>query len=165
MMHRRPHAPRPARRRIAIIASTAFAARARRVQRGIALLESLLAILLLAIGLIGTIGLQARSVAALADAGMRAEAAIAANKLLGIMHTDIANVSSYRMSAGATPPARLVQWHRETTRLIPGASVAVGVTPSVGAAPAVVNIEISWRRKASTPLNTHRLTSYVAGSE
>jgi len=148
MTHPRlPHPVRPARR-----------------QRGIALLESLLAILLLAIGLIGTIGLQARSVAALADASQRAEAAIAANKLIGLMNTDIANIAAYRVSANATPPARLLQWHQETLRLIPGATIFVGVTAGIAPAPSVVNIEIRWRRKANAPLNTHSITSYLAGS-
>ncbi|MCS0597879.1 type IV pilus modification PilV family protein [Massilia agri] len=137
-----------------------------RAQRGIAMLEALLAIVILAIGVIGTVGLQARSVSALADAGLRAEAAIAANKLLGVMNTDIANIGEYKVAAGAVPPARLAAWHAETTRLIPGASITVGVAAPVAvAAPSVVDIRISWRRKADTPLNTHRIVSYVAGAE
>ena len=129
------------------------------------MLEALLAIVILAIGVIGTVGLQARSVAALADAGQRAEATIAANKLLGVMNTDYGNLSDYRVAAGAVPPPRLSAWHAETLRLIPGAVVTVAVAPAAGlAAPATVDITISWRRKADTPLNTHRVVSYRAGS-
>ena len=139
--------------------------RARR-QRGIAMLEALLAIVLLAIGVIGTIGLQARSVSALADAGQRAEAAIAANKLLGVMNTDFANLNGYKVVAGAVPPTRLSAWHAETLRLIPGATIAVNVTPAAAAAaPATVDITISWQRTAGTPLNNHRIVSYLAGSQ
>ncbi|QOY92886.1 hypothetical protein IM543_14920 [Massilia sp. UMI-21] len=137
---------------------------ARRAQGGIALLEALLAIVLLAIGLLGTIGLQARSYAALSDAGMRAEATVAANKLLGIMNTDLDHLADYQLDAGDDPSARLAQWHAETVRLIPGASVVVAVTAAAGTAPAVVDITINWRRKADTPVNTHRITSYFAGS-
>ncbi len=137
-----------------------------RAQQGIAMLEALLAIVILAIGVIGTVGLQARSVSALADAGLRAEAAIAANKLLGVMNTDIANIGGYQVASGAVPPARLTAWHAETVRLIPGATIAVIVTAATApAAPSVVDISISWRRKADTPLNTHRIVSYVAGAE
>ncbi|RZA33942.1 MAG: hypothetical protein EOP92_18250 [Lysobacteraceae bacterium] len=136
----------------------------RRAQAGVALLESLLAAVLLAIGLLGTIGLQARSYAALSDASMRAEATIAANKLLGVMNTDLDHLADYGLTAGAAPSGRLAQWHQETIRLIPGASVVVAVTPAAGTAPAAVDITINWRRKADTPLNTHRITSYFAGA-
>jgi len=135
-------------------------------QRGIAMLEALLAIVILAIGVIGTVGLQARSVSALADAGQRAEAAIAANKLLGVMNTDFANLNGYKVAAGAQPPARLAAWHAETVRLIPGASIVVGVTPpATAAAPSTVDITISWQRTAGAPTNTHRIVSYLAGSQ
>lgn len=136
----------------------------RRAQGGIALLEALLAVVILAIGLLGTIGLQARSYAALSDAGMRAEAAIAADKLLGVMNTDIANLEDYAIAAGEEPSGRLAQWHEETLRLIPGAEVVIDVTPAAANAPAAVDITISWRRKADTPVNSHRITSYFAGS-
>ncbi|MCA1248279.1 hypothetical protein [Massilia sp. MS-15] len=135
-----------------------------RAQRGIALLEALLAAVILAIGLLGTIGLQARSYAALSDAGMRAEAAIAANKLLGIMNTDISHLEDYALEADGEPSARLAQWHEETVRLIPGARITIAVTPGEDATPAAVDIAIRWQRKADTPGNTHRITSYFAGS-
>jgi type IV pilus assembly protein PilV len=138
----------------------------RKAQQGIAMLEALLAIVILAIGVIGTIGLQARSVSALADAGLRAEAAIAADKLLGVMNTDFANLNGYKVTAGAVPPARLAAWHTETLRLIPGATIAVDVTPAAAAAaPAKVDITIKWRRKTDTPENTHRIISYLAGAQ
>jgi len=136
----------------------------KRTQRGIALLEALLAAVILAIGLLGTIGLQARAYAALSDAGMRAEAAIAADKLLGIMNTDQDNLEDYALSLEDDPSSRLQPWHEETLRHIPGAVVTVAVTAAAGGAPARVDIAISWRRKADTPVNTHRITSYFAVS-
>lgn len=133
-----------------------------RAQHGVALLEALLAAVILAIGLLGTIGLQARAYAALSDAAMRAEAAIAADKLLGIMNTDQINLEAYETAADGRPSARLAAWHAETLRLVPGATVTVAVTPAAGGAPASVDIAISWRRRADMPLNTHRITSYFA---
>jgi len=133
-------------------------------QRGVALLEALLAAMILAIGLLGTIGLQARAYAALSDAGMRAEAAIAADRLLGIMNTDLDNLEDYEIGADDDPSERLAQWHAETLRQIPGATITVAVTAAAGAAPAAVDIAIRWRRKADTPVNTHRVTSYFAVS-
>jgi type IV pilus assembly protein PilV len=95
---------------------------------------------------------------------MRAEAAMAASKLLGVMNTDLDNLTLYRVTASGTPAPRLAPWHAETRRLIPGATIVVSVSVASATAPASANIEISWRRKANTPVNTHRITSYFAGS-
>jgi type IV pilus assembly protein PilV len=134
-------------------------------QEGIALLEALLAALILAIGLLGTIGLQARAYSALSDAGMRAEATIAAEKLLGVMSTDQANLGAYQLAAGAAPGARLATWYAETRTRIPGAQIEVGVAVPTAASSREVDITISWTRKAGAPANAHRITSYIAGAK
>jgi type IV pilus assembly protein PilV len=134
----------------------------RRKQQGMALIEALLAAVLLGIGLLGTIGLQARSYSALSQAGMRAEATIAAEKLLGVMSTDQANLAAYALAANGTPSPRLADWYAETRSHVPGASITVTVTPTAGTSRTAV--EIRWARKAGEPANVHRVTSYIAGS-
>lgn len=131
-------------------------------QDGIALLEALLATLILAIGLLGAIGLQARAYSALSDAGARAEATIAAEKLLGLMANDQSNLAGFALVAGGAPGARLAAWYGETRAVIPGASITVTVTPTVGTTRTQVDIAIGWTRKAGGPANTHRVTAYVA---
>jgi type IV pilus assembly protein PilV len=137
----------------------------RRKQEGIALLEALLAALILAIGLLGTIGLQARAYSALSDAGMRAEATIAAEKLLGVMSTDQAFLTAYQLSANGVPDPRLAPWYAETRSRIPGAQIEVAVNSAAGTTSTEVEITISWTRKAGDPANAHRITSYLAGSK
>lgn len=136
-------------------------------QRGVALLEVLLAILILAIGMLGTIGLQARAYSALSEAGTRSEATIASEKLLAVMTNDQgasqANLALYAVAAGAAPGAPLAPWHAETMALIPGATISVAVT-AFGNRMARVDILISWVRRAGDPTNQHRLTSYIAAS-
>jgi type IV pilus assembly protein PilV len=136
-----------------------------RKQQGIALLEALLAAALLAIGLLGTIGLQARAYSALSEAGVRAEATIAAEKLLGVMNTDQANLSAYTLAANGIPGTRLATWYNQTRTLIPGAQIVVAVSTPAGASSSAVDITISWRRQANGPANAHRITSYIAGSK
>jgi type IV pilus assembly protein PilV len=131
-------------------------------QDGIALLEALLATLILAIGLLGAIGLQARAYSALSDAGARAEATIATEKLLGLMANDQSNLAAFALTAGGTPGARLAAWYSETRAVIPGASVTVTLTPAVGTTRTQVDIAIGWTRKAGGPVNTHRVTAYMA---
>lgn len=128
-------------------------------QRGIALLEALIAVVILAIGLLGTIGLQARSYSALADAGMRAEATIAADRLVGIMSNDVANLANYQVALDATAPAALAPWAAETAAAIPGARYRVTVVPE--AQRTRVDIEIHWRRKRGDADNQHLVTAYI----
>ena len=133
----------------------------KRRQGGVALLEALLAAVLLAIGLLGTIGLQARAHSALLDAGMRAEATIAAERLIGMMSTDAQALGDYALAAGGTPGARLAPWHRATRKSIPGAQVVITVAPGSLAFPAVVTVSISWQRKAGAQNNTHTVNAYI----
>ena len=58
-----------------------------RLQRGVALLEALIATVILAIGLLGAIGMQARAYTALSEAGLRGEATIFADRHPGALVT------------------------------------------------------------------------------
>ena len=132
-----------------------------RRQRGVALLEALLAAVLLAIGLLGTIGLQARAYSALSDASMRAEATIAAERLIGVMTADSDSLLAYRLSAGGTPGTRLAPWYAATRKSIPGARVSVTVVPGTGGGAANVSIAISWQRKSGGMSNTHNVRALI----
>jgi type IV pilus assembly protein PilV len=135
----------------------------RRHQQGIVLLEALLAVLILAIGLLGTIGLQARAYSALSEASMRAEATIATESLLGIMASDRVNLGSYALAAGGTPGTRLDAWYSETRKAIPGAAVVIVIAAASGSA-RQIDITISWTRKEGGATNRHQVTSYMAPS-
>jgi type IV pilus assembly protein PilV len=138
-----------------------------RARQGFALIEALVAVALLAIGLLGMLGLQARSVSALEDSAMRTEATLAAESLLGIMSTDQANLAAYAVAEGAAPGAQIKPWHDAVTARIPSATIGVTVTPGAGAAAAAgtrIDIKIGWTRKAGVT-NQHRITSYIAGSK
>jgi type IV pilus assembly protein PilV len=137
----------------------------RSAQRGIALLEAMIATVILAIGLLGTIGLQARAYSAMNDASARAEATLASEKLFGLMSTDVNNLSSYSLTAGGTAGAKLAPWLQETKKSIRGAVVTVGVkAASNGTTSTEVTVVIKWQRKAGDPTNTSTMTSYLSKS-
>lgn len=129
---------------------------------GIALLEAMLAIVLLGIGLLGTVGLQARAYSALSDAGMRAEATLAAEKLIGVMTADVANIGQYHLAENAAPNARLTPWVTETMEAIPGAVLSVAVADQPAANRYQVEVAIRWQRKARSEANRHRVIAYIA---
>ena len=134
-------------------------------QSGIALLEAMLATLILAIGLLGTVGMQARAYSAMADASMRAEATIAAEKLLGLMNNDQANLTLYALAPGAGADPRLQAWLAETRSAIPNAVIGIAIsTPAAAGSSSQVDITIQWTRKDKGVQNTHALTAYIAPS-
>ncbi|RFP19629.1 MULTISPECIES: hypothetical protein [unclassified Duganella] len=134
--------------------------RSTRRQGGIALLEALLAIVILGIGLLGTIGLQARAYSALSDASLRAEATLAGEKLLGTMNADSNNLLNYGAIEGGAATAATQPWVDETKAAIPGAIIGVVVVPQQ--LRIQVAISIKWKRKAGDTLNQHLVTSYIA---
>lgn len=134
-------------------------------QSGVALLEALIATLLLAIGLLGAIGMQARAYSALADASMRAEATMASEKLLALMTIDQANLASYAYGGSGTPNPAVASWIADTRTAIPGAGLLVQVSAVPATTRSVINIAISWRRKNGGQTNQHVVTSYIAPSQ
>lgn len=135
-----------------------------RRQGGLSLIEALVAAVLLAIGLLGTIGLQARAYSALTDAGMRAEATIAADKLLGVMTTDAGHLDDYALAAGEEPGGRLETWYEETRSHIPNADITVGVAEGTAPDPSEVVITIAWQRKAGEMANRHQVRAFISGA-
>jgi len=136
----------------------------RRAQRGIALLEALIAVLILAIGLVGTLGLQLHSQKALADAGMRSEATIAASELIGLMNTDLDNLGDYTLAAGGQPNARLAVWHAALLEQLPGASASIAVAPEADTERTAVTITIEWQRSENDGANKHSIVTYLSRS-
>jgi len=139
----------------------------KRQQRGIALLEAMIAVIILAVGLLGTIGLQARAYSAMNDASLRAEATIASQKAIGLMSTDVVNLGTYAMSTCASPAAPLVQWCAATIDAIPGAAVNVAVAPAADGNNTAVTVTIGWQRKAGSTGDANRsvMTAYLAASK
>jgi type IV pilus assembly protein PilV len=120
-------------------------------QAGIALLESLIAILIIAFGVLGIIGLQANSIGFVSDARYRVDAAAAADRLLAEMWVNPLNLASYAWDGSGPPPAVLttapvgggVDWLSSVGNL-PGAS-SPGKRPIIEiGADNLVKITIRW---------------------
>ncbi|MDQ2821811.1 MAG: prepilin-type N-terminal cleavage/methylation domain-containing protein [Pseudomonadota bacterium] len=137
-----------------------------RQQKGVALLEAMIAIIVLGIGLLGTIGLQARAYSAMNDAGQRAEATIASQKLIGLMSTDVTNLASYAATSCTGAPAVMTAWCTDTIKAIPGATIGVAVVPLATGSSTAVTVTIGWQLKAGAANTANRsvMTAYLAGS-
>jgi prepilin-type N-terminal cleavage/methylation domain-containing protein len=132
-------------------------------ERGVTLIEVLVAVVLLSIGLLGLAGLQLRGMQVNQGSAMRSQAAIMADDLADRMRSDYANVPAYY--GGFTPlagtaPASLKDWLTSLQSLPAGAPVAsitdacsgatlpcVAITAlaqPTGAPPTPVEIHVYW---------------------
>lgn len=71
-------------------------------QRGVMLLEALVAILIFSIGILAIVGLQATSISLSTDAKYRSDASMLANQIIGMMWNDIGGVSALAPPASFT---------------------------------------------------------------
>lgn len=113
----------------------------RQSQSGIALIESLVSVVMLAIGILAIIGLQATMNANSTEAKYRAEASFLANELLGQMWVDQINLSKYAVASGTCSQtyASCSTWLTKVGRNLPGGS-AVVVINGVD-----VTITVTWQ--------------------
>ncbi|WP_434515702.1 type IV pilus modification protein PilV [Dechloromonas sp. ARDL1] len=139
-------------------------------QEGVALLEALVAILIFSIGLLGLVSLQARAIATTSDAKYRSDAAFLANKIIGVMWGDKANLAAYSSGgvagnvcdagvAGAN--ANVVAWLDEVGAALPGA-VANRQRIVVDAASGQVSIAICWLTSPNaTSYHKHEVSARI----
>ena len=122
----------------------AFPGRHRRSrQRGIALIEAMIGVLIFAFGVLGLIGLQAAMTRAQTNAKLRADAANLASDLVALIQTDtVANMKQYETSACASYP-RCKEWQTKVKSVLPADENPV-VAVDVGASN--VDITISWKQ-------------------
>ena len=77
---------------------------AARPQRGVMLIEALVAIAIFSFAILGIMGLQATAIRAVRDADYRAKASLFANQIVGRMWVDRFNVPTYALNADGDAP-------------------------------------------------------------
>lgn len=112
-------------------------------QSGVALLEALIAILIISFGILGIIGLQANSIAFTSDARYRVDAGALADRLVAEMWVNPANIASYNWAGAGDPPDVLDGWVADVQNALPGAA-ALPPTVIVGA-DNLITITVRWQ--------------------
>lgn len=144
-------------------------AAAPRRQRGMMLIEALIALLIFSIGILGIIGLQASAVQQSTDAKNRAEAAYLADQLMGRMWVDnrsVANLQAKYQSCGSSC-AGYWAWYGTVKATLPGVADDIPDTqPEVTVDNAgIVTISLSWRATgddAATPPHSFHIQAQIA---
>lgn len=132
-------------------------------QSGVAMIEILVSVLLLSIGVLGSLGLQARGISAITDAQMRTQTMLVSERIIGAISADYANAANYAYGGTGTVPSVLTGVVSEMRKEAPGAALAVVVTPAVGTNRVQVDITLTWAQKSDKQTtNTQSVRAYVS---
>lgn len=108
-------------------------------QRGFALLEALIALLIFSLAVLGLVGLQASMTRATSSAKYRADAAYLAADLVGTMWSDSGNLASY---GACDRYPRCQQWRTRVAYSLPGGDGSASVDTTM---PGRVTVTVRWQ--------------------
>lgn len=123
-------------------------------QRGVTLLESLIALLLFAFGILGLIGMQAMAARSTADSQYRTEAVKFADRLINQMRVDDALTLSAEYTAGGSKWDAWLSDVQNATSGMPG-SIAHPPTITIAGTPPVVTLTMFWKGPGETIPHQH----------
>lgn len=119
---------------------------ARRVPRGISLLEALVAALILTVGLIGLMRMQSQLVSASTDAQLRYTAVQLADEHLNLVRVDSANAACYTLppAGSCSVPAAAAHTTAWATRVAGSLPGSVTTAVLLDAATGRMTVRIGW---------------------
>ena len=129
-------------------------------QQGIALIESLVALLLVAVGVIALMNLQSLNVRNTSDAKYRSEAALLAQKRIADMFVNQENLNSFiETSTDISLETSLPAAKRSTQRAVTSCDTSTG---NVKNSDCFV-VEIQWKIPGSQETRSLTRTAYITG--
>lgn len=130
-------------------------------QRGIILLEGLIAILIFSMGILAVVGLQAAATRASTDARYRSEAAFFVNQVISEMwiadKSTLASNYGGLVTAGGPRYAAWLAQVQSSARSLPNAEADIAVTPVTN----VVNVILRWKAPADPTPHQYVATAQV----
>ena len=127
---------------------------ARKRERGVMLIEALIAILIFSIGILAVVGMQGSAIKNITDAKVRSDAGFLANELMAQIWTDQGNINQYIYPGSGAVPARLTGWVARVNAQLPGSTLAPPIVTVTGgtAAGGLVQITLRWQLPAEASL-------------
>jgi type IV pilus assembly protein PilV len=111
---------------------------ARTANRGVVLIEVMVAVLIFMLGILGFIGMQTALTRATTEADQRANAAYLANDVMGRMWGDISNLASYNGTSCTNTGC--AEWREKVQQLLPGGTATITVDSTTNN----VTVRIDW---------------------
>lgn len=103
------------------------------------LIEVLVSTVIFAVGILGLLSANATAFSTFSDAKYRVDAALLADRLLGEIWVDRANVALYAHASGGTATDRVAPWLAEVTRTLPASDAEVAVVGTQ------VSVTVTWQ--------------------
>lgn len=141
-------------------------------QRGVAMLEVLISILVFSFGILGLLGLEANAVQVVMAAKSRADASNLVGQIVGQMWADRANLAGYAHNAtngavacaptgAASTNANVVSWLGQVAATMPGATAATQQI-SIGTGN-VVSVTVCWKLPQENVTHNFSETAQING--
>ncbi|MHB1299820.1 MAG: type IV pilus modification protein PilV [Burkholderiales bacterium] len=140
-------------------------------QKGVMLLEAMIALLIFAMGVLAVIGMQAKSIGQTMDARYRVDAAFLANQILAQMWADRANLASYACnpctSGSIYPP--LQAWVKQIQNTTSQSAYLPGVTDSANQPVIVINsgnqvtVTLNWKSPQGGGIHNYTTMAQING--
>lgn len=137
-------------------------------QSGAFLLEALIAILIFSMGILALVGLQAASISTVSEAKYRTDAAYHANRIIGEMWVDLANLATYACdpcttsSGNAKTQAWVADIQGSAEKGLPGVTDAAN-QPSIVVNGNTVTVTLRWQVPRTSVVHNHVATAYISG--
>lgn len=113
-------------------------------QRGVLLLEGLLAILIFSLGVLGMIGLQATAIKQSSAAKYRTDASLMANQLIGQMWASNRDPTVLKANFESPAGAGYTSWKNDVANALPGVTSTSNL-PTVAITNNVATITLFWK--------------------
>lgn len=104
------------------------------------LTEVLVSTVIFAVGVLGLLSANATAFSTFSDAKFRVDAALLADRLIGEMWVDRANIAAYAHAGGSWQTMdRIAPWMTEVTRTLPASDATVAVVGTQ------VSVTVTWQ--------------------
>lgn len=138
-------------------------------QKGSILLEALIAILIFSMGILALMGLQANAINAVSESKYRSNASFLANRIIGQIWADRANLATYACNPCTTTGTGNADTRAWATEIQGGALQLPGVTDAANQPTIVlgannqVTVQMFWQAPNATAQRNHLVISYING--
>jgi type IV pilus assembly protein PilV len=119
------------------------------------LIEVLVSVLLFSVGVLALVGLQVNMTKTQSATKTRTDASYLASEVVGIMWSDITNVTNYS-TASCSGYARCSVWSAKVAKALPGGQASITVAADSSGTGSDVTINITW---ALPDGGTHQFTT------
>lgn len=125
-----------------------------KTQRGLSLIEVLVAMTIFCVGMLGLLAMYGRTIGNYSDAKYRADAALLADALIGNIWVNRGSAALYAYTGTGTN-ATIQPWLSQVAATLPNGAATVAVAGSSAAGGATVTVTLTWQPPDGSVIGAH----------